>query len=311
LSAVADRSSGAQTASASVPEGAVPVAGSRTRWPDLYVVGAANAGTTSLWWYLDQHPDVFMSAVKEPHFFARIRPSARLARFSSVVREESAYHALFAGVGGARVMGEASTSSLWAPEAAGRIHEVAPGARIVILLRDPVERAWAHHRADAAEGFERRGFLRSVRDEMARPGTWGVDSVYVTAGFYAEAVARYLGLFGRDQVQVLFFETFIVDPRGSMRDLFAWLDVEPAVADTLKLEPGPVHKRPRQGVSRRIREAFERRLRVRQLGSATDEPVMDGTVRGLLRNLYAPDVERLAELLGIVPPWGGPDPPGR
>lgn len=311
MSIVARRRRGAEPTRA--PQGDRAV-----RWPNLYLVGAAKAGTTSLWWYLDQHPAVFMSPTKEPHFFSQVRPSHRLAMFYPVVSRQADYLALFASAGGANVVGESSTSYLWSPGAAARIHEVAPDAHVVILLRDPVERAWSHYWNDVAEGFERRGFLRAVRDEMIRPGVWGVDSVYLSAGFYADAVARYFELFGRERVHVSFFETFIADPRATIRDLFAWLGVDPGVADRVELEPQNAFKRPRNEVTRRVLESIELRRRVRMvvpqrfhpvlrdlLVTPGQRPVMDDTVRALLRDLYASDVDRLSDLLGIIPPWDG------
>ena len=97
----------------------------------------------------------------------------------------------------------------------------------------PSSRAWAHYWNAVLEGFERRSFLRAVRDEMARPGTWGIDAVYLGAGFYADAVARYLDLFGREQVQVLFYETFRAHPRGSLGDVLGWLGLDASATDQL------------------------------------------------------------------------------
>src|ERR671937_272269 len=81
-------------------------------WPNLFIVGAAKAGTTSLSRYLNEHPDVYMSAMKEPHFFSHIEPDPRLAAFFPHVEDATAYLALFSNAGRARVRGEASTSYL-------------------------------------------------------------------------------------------------------------------------------------------------------------------------------------------------------
>jgi hypothetical protein len=264
------------------------------RWPDLFIAGAAAAGTREVARRLAAHPDVFLATPEEPHFFSAIQPAGRLAASMPVVRAEADYLRLFAGAGDARVVAEASTSYLWSPEAPARIHAVAPDARILLLLRDPIERAWSHHAAASAGGLERRGFLRVVRDETDRAGVWGQGTVYLGAGRYADGVERILRLFGPDRVAVHFWETFSVDPRGTTRDLFTWLDLDPAraVETPPSLPPtpaGPLRRWARALAGARMRP--------------TDPPSMDPTIRRLLEHLYAPDVTRLSELLGIIPPW--------
>ena len=79
-------------------------------WPNLFIVGAAKAGTTSLAYYLSQHPDVFMSKLKEPHHFSAVRPDGKFAHAVPVVADQSSYLQLFQGADGFRYRGEASTS---------------------------------------------------------------------------------------------------------------------------------------------------------------------------------------------------------
>ena len=105
-------------------------------WPNLFVVGAAKAGTTSLWRYLDQHPAIYMSPVKEPHYFSSFTPGLFPA-----VKDEGEYLRLFRDAGDAPLRGEASASYLWDAETPRRHPSRSPDAKIVISLRDPVERA--------------------------------------------------------------------------------------------------------------------------------------------------------------------------
>jgi hypothetical protein len=286
------------------------------RWPGLFIVGAAHAGTAALGTYLGRHPDIFMAAPPETHYFSAVRPGPRDTLFHPVVSERDAYLALFSTARPEQLWAETSSSYLWSAEAPARIHAADPDARIVVMLRDPVERAWAHYWHAVREGFERRSFLRTVREEMERPGTWGVDAVYIGAGFYADAVAQYLEMFGRERVDVLFFETFRAHPRGAVHDLLAWLGLDPTPADHLELIPDDDVGRPRGRLMRRalgmprLRRSERRWLagglhaQLRGLLlTDTDDPGMDRPVETLLRDLYAPDVERLTELLGIIPPW--------
>lgn len=263
------------------------------RWPDLLLVGAAHAGTAELRAALGLHPEVRFSDPAEPHHFSGIRPSRRFAREIPVVVDEPAYLALFAAMPAGAIAAEASTSYLWSPEAPARIAAANPGAAIVIVLRDPIERAWAHHRADQAAGVERRGFLRSIRDELARPGRWGQDQVYLGAGFYADAIERYRGAFAPHQLWIGFHESLIHDPRAAAGAIVSWLGRD---ADRMATTAAA----PPDG---RTRGSWRAALRGRSLSDPGPEPTMDASIRRLLAEVYADDVARLSEQLGSIPPW--------
>src|SRR5947207_14583321 len=110
------------------------------REPNFFIVGAARSGTTSLWHSLRQHPDVFMPLKqKEPHFFCDASPPW-------AVKDLDAYLALFTDAEERKAMGEATTGYLGSPEAAARIAARYPGARIIIMLRDPADRAHSLYR---------------------------------------------------------------------------------------------------------------------------------------------------------------------
>src|SRR5262249_54680506 len=117
-------------------------------WPNFLIVGAANSGTTSLYTYLNQHPEVFLPALKEPHYFSQIHPAYEQRYLRTYVRDERTYLGLFRKSTGYRAVGEASTSYLSEPEAPSRIYSVAPKTKIIIILRDPVERAHSHYLMD-------------------------------------------------------------------------------------------------------------------------------------------------------------------
>ena len=115
-------------------------------WPNFFIVGAPRCGTTSLWYYLSQSPEVFMSTKKEPKYFNSYE-SVRLY-FDPPIRDKKKYLELFHEVRNERAIGEASTSYLADPSTPELIHKVLPESRIIISLRDPVERAFSHHLLD-------------------------------------------------------------------------------------------------------------------------------------------------------------------
>jgi hypothetical protein len=286
------------------------------RWPNLFIVGAAKAGTTSLYHYLAQHPNVYMAPVKEPHFFSGVRPDRRLEAFFPHVTNEADYLALFAAAADEEVVGEASTSYLWDPKAADAISQKSPDAKIIAMLREPVERAYSHYWNDVREGIEHRSFPEAVAAELAGPpGRWGISSLYVYAGFYAEGLERYLARFDGN-VLVLFFEEFVDDTPSTLERVFAFLEVDAAWARRVEPEVHNPFALPRNLIGRHLlgsgtARSLARKVlpsSVRAYGRSrlvvrSAKPAMDDHVRQTLLEVYESDVGRLTEMLGRRPPW--------
>lgn len=282
------------------------------RWPNLFVVGASKAGTTSLWRHLGAHPDIYMSPVKEPHFFSGFDP-----KLLPVVHDEDAYLALFAGARDEKLLGEASYSYLWKGPTAARIKAKSPDAQIVIALRDPIERAYSSY-WNQVRGFgEQRTFADVVEDAMpaVRERRWA-DAGSIAASFYFEAVENYFDVFGREAVHIVVFEELATDTRAEMRRLYERLGVDPGPAETLDVSPHNEFRQPRggiaarllsSGVARSVGRALVPRAQRDRIESALmrggEKPELDAETRARLQELYAPDVERLRGLLGRDLPW--------
>ena len=278
-------------------------------------MGAAKAGTTSLYSELAQHPAIYMSPMKEPHFFSRIEPAPRREAFFPHVTDEDEYLALFRGAANEEVLGEASTSYLWDTHAAERISRVIPEARILVMLRDPVDRAYSQYWNDVREGIEKQPFLDALlAEQRSGPRRWGVSSLYIDCGRYADQVARYLDRFGA-KVHVLFFEDFIGDPAGATGEVLSFLGLRPANAGPQLGRANPASL-PRNrlggallasgGVRRVVRATVPRPLRGRLRGALlkeTSPPTMDPAARALLMEIYRPEAQRLAALLDRPLPW--------
>ena len=161
-------------------------------WPNFFIVGAAKAGTTSLHRYLEQHPQVFMSSVKEPRFFEAGWEKIGKARFLIPARiaGEREYLQLFKEAGESKAIGEASPSYLYDEEAPYLIKEKIPKAKIIISLRDPIDRAYSQYLHFVRAGIETKPFCDALFNELG--------DYYVQPGQYSDQVRRYLEVFGRD-----------------------------------------------------------------------------------------------------------------
>jgi hypothetical protein len=275
-------------------------------WPNLFVVGAGRAGTTSLWSYLGQHPQIFMSKLKEPHFFSRIAPEQQ-----RYVHDEAKYKSLFRPGRGLPFRGDASPSYLSYPDAAAAIARVQPDSRIVISLRDPIARAYSSYRLHRRNGFERRPFVETLRAGLSLPDTEGI--LYFRTGKYLGPVTTYLQTFpGR--VHVLIYEEFAQDTRGEVDRIFEFLGVEP-IAGQLDLTPLKRGAAPRNALARslyspRLRAAARAvvppqfHARIENVALSQELPdELEPEARQILAEFFASEREPLERLLGRSLPW--------
>jgi hypothetical protein len=284
------------------------------RWPNLFIVGAPKGGTTTLWRYLDQHPDIFMSPAKEPNFFLDPTPPVK-------VPSEDAYLALFARAKDETWLGEASGRYFSDPTTPGLIHARVPGARIMISLRDPVERAYSSYWHDVKFGIESRPFAEVVDEQLDDAGlTVGADpeKKHVYLGFYSQHVARFLDVFG-GAVRVGFLEDLDADPAGESASIFEFLGVDSDVAQHVSPGAHNVFAQPRNRLAARLmaspkaraggRVVFPEPLRtwVESLVLRRDQkPPLDDAPRARLQAAFEADREPLERLLGRPVPWRQP-----
>jgi hypothetical protein len=192
--------------------------------PTFIIVGAAKAGTTSLYQYLSQHPEISFSAEKEPHYFVREQ------KFSfPIVAKKAEYIDLFSGALSKEV-GEASTGYLYFSGTAKRIKDELPNAKIIMVLRSPIAIAlsmWGHQ---VREGLELSSFEEAVDQEISA-GKRSVNGVeygfnYIQQARIDDQVAEYLDIFDRDNVFIADFQELVTDASAVVKKLYAFLDVD-------------------------------------------------------------------------------------
>ncbi|MCL6547476.1 MAG: sulfotransferase [Alicyclobacillus sp.] len=204
--------------------------------PNFLIVGAAKSGTTSLDRYLHQHPEVYMAPRKETHYFAAPEMPDRFEGpgdepfTDNLIRDESEYEAMFEQVRGEKAVGESSVYYLYYPGAAERIARALPDVKIIMVLRDPVERAYSAYMHLIRDGRETCSFAEALELEAERKRKryqplW----LYREVGMYALQVKRYLDTFGRDRVKVVDYREFNREPERILRDIFRFLGVDERV----------------------------------------------------------------------------------
>ena len=180
--------------------------------PDFLLIGAMKCGTTSLYHYLRDHPQIFMPTIKAPEFFAEE---------SNWGRGIAWYRRQFEGVGpGVIAIGEASNVYTKYPRYRGvpeRIAEIIPHARLIYVVRDPIDRIRSHYQTRVTEGTERAPIGRAVRE----------NPIYLDYSRYAMQLDRYLAQFPREQLHVIRAEDLRGDRRATVQGVYAFLGVNP------------------------------------------------------------------------------------
>lgn len=203
-------------------------------FPNFFLIGAPKAGTSALYHGLKQHPEIFMSPVKEPHFFSFegqaplfAGPKGDHFRRTGIYRPFD-YLSLFASVAKHRAVGEASTTYLGSPIAARRIGKSVPGAKVIALLRQPADRAYSHYQYLKAQGAEDAdSFETAIAQECDRKSDgWFSGHLYVEGGFYFTQLSRFYDAFPRDQIKVYLYDDWNRAPHAIIHDLFDFLEVD-------------------------------------------------------------------------------------
>lgn len=298
-----------------------------SRRPDLFIIGAAKCGTTSLYEYLRGHPDVFMSPSKEPRYFAPDLDSGsgHKLRFG---KDLDRYLALFEEAGNEIRLGEASVRYIYSQEAPRLIKEFQPDARIVAMIRNPVDTIYSMHNQRVSEGTEEiTDFEQALAAEEDRLAGRGLPagavpglSVYRPRARFGEQLPRWFETFGHEQVHVIVFEDMVRDPAAVFRRLLEFLDVDPEYQPESFAAYNRSHA-PRSHLLRSLTKARvpqwlvwellprlvgDRRTRgmvraFRHSGlnrRAAPRPPLAPGLRRQLEDEFAPDVARLGELLG-------------
>ena len=281
--------------------------------PNFFIVGAPKCGTTSLYFHLKQHPQVYLPAVKEPHFFSDCSDPSKIST-EHCNGDRSAYLRLYEEASGYLAIGDASPSYLSDRNAPSRIKQESPEAKIIIILRDPVERAYSQYMMNRFAGLDTMPFLDAIQyhDKHEQPGWW-LPRSYVELGMYSEQVERYFDLFGRENVLVLLSEDLTKNPEKLFADLANHIGVAPDFFAGSRLsEAQNTYRMPRfmfayrlltsnrvTEIRRKVMpEALKRWLRQSHFLYQTRKPAMDKRAKEHLMSIFGPDLDRLETLLG-------------
>lgn len=280
-----------------------------TTLPTFVVIGALKCGTTSLQHYLTQHPEIQMPSRKETDFFSGPPNGIPYATGSKRVASLDEYEQLFDPTSPAR--GEASPNYTTHPrrkDTAARLHAVAPDAKLIYLVRDPVARTTSHYHHRLSVEGERRS-LREALSDLDDP-----YSPYTCPSLYAMQLELYLEHFPQENIMVIDQADLYVNREAVLREIFGFLTVDTSFTSPLfaqeintgrerrtyspfivlvrRAQRSPLQRLPR-GLRVKLRRSVEQ-----VISSPLQEERLNDELRARLQELYAPDVKRLRELTG-------------
>lgn len=272
------------------------------RFPDFFLVGAPKSGTTSIYECFGRHPGIFVPKTKEPHFFSC--PEAKDTYYEvTFVDAEPDYLELFREADEEQRIGDFSPSYLYYKNAAVRIKERCPDAQILMVLRDPVDRAISHYLMDRRSGYQDHSLKECLLNREDHPRFY---REYVEVGEYSEQVERYLRLFGGDNVHIWLFETFASYTEQTVREMLSCLGLEWRKEI---MQAGPqnrfqyykypiIQKIVMSGWARWFIDLVPQRLKgvVKQVALADDKPDL-AAERNILRDMFREEVRELEKLL--------------
>jgi GrpB-like predicted nucleotidyltransferase (UPF0157 family) len=255
--------------------------------------------------YLWQHPEIYFSVHKEPQFFGR-----DLRALAGAIREEDLYLQLFAGAGDQPRVGEASVWYLFSKSAPSEIRAFASDAKIVAMVRDPVQMAYSLYSLYTRSGNEDLPSFEAalaVEEERRRgrcvpPGAYFPEGlIYTDVARHAEQVERYFEVFGRENVLCIVFDDFVRDTAAVYRQTLEFLGVDPRFA--AELDPRKANQLARMRGIRQLRstpQAVKDRMQFAHIKLHGDgpRPRLAADLATHLRALFAEDVARLGALLG-------------
>jgi hypothetical protein len=293
----------------------------RPQLPTFYILGGAKCGTTSLYHYLGQHPEVLFSEPKEPTFFE--------AEFHK--GPDYYWRRYFTHWSGERAIGEARVYNLYLPYVPARISKLTPRARLIALVRHPVERAYSLWWHRFALNVESRSFEAAIEENLQRiargltfhgeegarlwkrglywRSTGTKIGTYVDGGYYAQQLRRYYDLFPASQIRIVLFDDLIADPAGVCSELWGFLELSDlAELDTSAQNAARTERRTSLarvtqrwaeplGLGRLLPRALKERVRPLLRGRPIRRPSLRPDTRRLLVAHYRNHNRELEDLL--------------
>tara|TARA_Y100000385_G_scaffold50564_1_gene47355 strand:- start:1378 stop:2232 length:855 start_codon:yes stop_codon:yes gene_type:complete len=273
----------------------------------IFIVGAPKSGTTSLYYYLNEHPEILMSSEKEPDYFSdkEILDQGLYygkSRIDSLIK----YNNLFSKRDKEKFLGDASVSYLFYPEVSKRIKEYNPESKIIIMLRDPIHRAFSHYLMDYRLGLTSKSFV----EEFNNQESLNFQQHFLLGNYYNQ-VKKYLEVFETENVHIIWYSDFKQNTEKELQKVIEFIGLN----TDFKIDFNKVYNSfsmPKNNIIRKIYSVvwirktltfiFSKKL-VKWVKSILfnkeEKPKLSEESREVLFSYYKSDIEDLEQLLSV------------
>jgi len=274
--------------------------------PNFFIVGMPRSGTTSMYTYLKQHPDIYLAVYKEPNFFSK-----DLTQSHYNVQDPVMYDSLFTLAGDKKRIGEGSVWYLTSQIAAVEIKKFNPSAKIIIMLRNPIGMIYSLHglyvrtknedTADFQQALEKQ--TERMRGLSIPPTCYFPEGLFYTeVAKYHDKIKRYIDIFTRDNIHVILFDDFTRNTAQCYRETLDFLEVEANFQAEFDLEKAAKIIQPM--VLKQIRHShpgIKKKLSTKlglEAHKSTPREPLPPELRSHLQSLFKPDIEKTSQLIG-------------
>jgi hypothetical protein len=285
--------------------------------PNFLIIGAAKSGTTALYTYLKQHPEIFMSTPKELRYFSNFSTPPEGIPHHHAVSSLEEYTAYFDAVTDEKAYGESSPMYLYTAGTAERIKTVIPDVKLLAILRNPIDRAYSAYThalrdwIETAETFEEALEKEPERIEAG----WGMLWHYAHAGLYYEQLSRYYNVFDPDQIRVFLHDDLVKDVESLLTEIFLFLDVDPNFKPDTSSRPNVsgfpknkflhelmkkvfINDNPIKRISRALfPETLRQKVMLSLRNPNLEKRQMPKVIRQQLQEFFAEDIQNLGRLI--------------
>ena len=190
--------------------------------PNFFIVGTPKGGTTSLFNYLEQHPEIFVPEVKEPHYFSMPEVTKTYYK-TQFITNEGDYKNLYAEAEGFKAIGDFSSSYLYHSDSAKKIKQFNPEAKIIVVLRNPWERSLSHYLMDYTQGYISVPLAKVLDSPEEFPAYY---QQYVSVSAYADQLRAYYEVFPKEHLLIVLSEDLFQHTQQELEKIFSFLGVE-------------------------------------------------------------------------------------
>lgn len=277
---------------------------------DFFIVGAPKAGTTSLYHYLNEHPKISMSSIKEPNYFSHEElETQKLYYKSHTINSLDSYHNLFPTRDANFIYGEASVSYLFYKNVAEKIKTYNKNAKIIILLRNPIERAFSHYLMDARLGLISKSFESVVDCYEITSKNKLFYQQYIELGKYYDQISNYKRLFNDKNILIIDYEDFKNKTSLCVSNVFDFLQIDTSFMPNLDLTHNTFRKPKftfiknlyssqsiRRVMNKLIPSKFKNNIN-QIVFDKEDKPILSQDLRERLKSIFKNDVNKLSDML--------------